>query len=107
MWQIYEIFALFLLLSSDLRGHEEYITRWTTTNLKAVMPLGFQSPVESYSPRYELVVDKDKEEQDFYWINKKQLKFQLLLFVDLEGRINWFFKYLFDSLFAWYSVEYS
>ena len=46
------------------RGHEKYNARWTTTNLKTIMPLGFQPPAEFYSPRYELAVDKEKPEPD-------------------------------------------
>ena len=34
------------------------------TNLKNIMPLGFQPPVEFYSPRYELTIDKEKIESD-------------------------------------------
>lgn len=46
-------------------GHEKYNANWALTNLKTIMPLGFQKPVEFYVPRYELIADKDSKEPDF------------------------------------------
>ena len=37
---------------------------WYSTNLKRIMPLGFQPPVEFYVPRYELTADKEKQDPD-------------------------------------------
>ena len=38
--------------------------KWHPTNLKRIMPLGFQPPVEFYVPRYELTADKEKQDPD-------------------------------------------
>lgn len=46
------------------QGGQEHNAKWITTNLKTIMPLGFQPPVEFYSPRYELAIDKEKEAPD-------------------------------------------
>lgn len=46
------------------QGGREHNAKWITTNLKTIMPLGFQPPVEFYSPRYELAIDKEKETPD-------------------------------------------
>ena len=46
------------------KGGMKYNARWAPTNLKPIMPLGFQPPVEFYSPRYELTIDKEKIESD-------------------------------------------
>lgn len=51
---------------------------WNPTNLKAIIPLGFQPPVEFYSPRYELAVDKEKPEPDLrttiHWQPRLEVK---------------------------------
>ena len=46
------------------QGGKEHNAQWITTHLKTIMPLGFQPPVEFYSPRYELATDKEKETPD-------------------------------------------
>ena len=60
------------------RGHEKYNASWSPTNLKHIMPLGFQLPVEFYSPRYELSVDKEKTEPDLrttiHWQPRLEVK---------------------------------
>ena len=60
------------------RGGKEYNARWSPTNLKHIMPLGFQLPVEFYSPRYELLVDKEKTEPDLrttiHWQPRLEVK---------------------------------
>ena len=60
------------------RGGKEYNARWSPTNLKHIMPLGFQLPVEFYSPRYELSVDKEKTEPDLrttiHWQPRLEVK---------------------------------
>ena len=60
------------------RGHEKYNASWSPTNLKHIMPLGFQLPVEFYSTRYELSVDKEKTEPDLrttiHWQPRLEVK---------------------------------
>ena len=46
------------------KGDMKYNAKWPTTNLKTIMPLGFQPTVEFYSPKYEQTVDKEKKEPD-------------------------------------------
>lgn len=52
--------------------------RWHPTNLKRIIPLGFQPPVEFYTPRYELTVDKEKQEPDLrttiHWQPRLEVK---------------------------------
>ena len=38
--------------------------KWHPTNLKTIMPLGFQKPAEFYVPRYDLIVDKESKNPD-------------------------------------------
>ena len=53
------------------RGGKEYNAKWAPTNLKVTMPLGYQLPVEFYSPRYGLRVDEKNKTPDLrttiYW----------------------------------------
>ena len=59
-------------------GQGYYGAKWHPTNLKHIMPLGFQPPVEFYSPRYELAVDKEKTEPDLrttiHWQPRLEVK---------------------------------
>lgn len=60
------------------KGDMKYNARWAPTNLKTIMPLGFQPPAEFYSPRYELTVDKEKPEPDLrttiHWQPRLEIK---------------------------------
>ena len=51
---------------------------WHPTNLKRIMPLGFQPPVEFYVPRYELTADKEKQDPDLrttiHWQPRLEVK---------------------------------
>ena len=51
---------------------------WYSTNLKRIMPLGFQPPVEFYVPRYELTADKEKQDPDLrttiHWQPRLEVK---------------------------------
>ena len=51
---------------------------WYPTNLKRIMPLGFQPPVEFYVPRYELTADKEKQDPDLrttiHWQPRLEVK---------------------------------
>ena len=53
-----------LMAITTKRGAEGYNAQWGPTNLKTIMPLGFQQPVEFYSPRYELTSEKEKSTPD-------------------------------------------
>ena len=59
-------------------GDNNYGAEWHPTNLEHIMPLGFQLPVEFYSPRYELSVDKEKTEPDLrttiHWQPRLEVK---------------------------------
>lgn len=67
-----------LIAITTKRGGKEYNAKWDPTNLKTIMPLGYQLPVEFYSPRYELVSDKEKETPDLrttiHWQPRVQVK---------------------------------
>ena len=39
--------------------------KWYSTNTKKIQLLGYQKPVEFYSPRYELTIDKERNGSDF------------------------------------------
>ena len=41
-----------LIAITTKRGGAEYKAKWHPTNLKAIMPLGFQQPAEFYTPKY-------------------------------------------------------
>lgn len=60
------------------KGDMKYNARWAPSNLKTIMPLGFQPLVEYYSPRYELTVDKEKPEPDLrttiHWQPRLEVK---------------------------------
>ena len=46
------------------RGGKGKSGKHPTTNIKTIMPLGFQEPVAFYAPRYELAADKAKDTPD-------------------------------------------
>jgi outer membrane receptor for ferrienterochelin and colicin len=46
------------------QGGGKYNAKWHPTNLKTIMPLGFQKPAEFYVPRYDLIVDKESKTPD-------------------------------------------
>ena len=46
------------------QGGGKYNAKWHPTNLKTIMPLGFQKPAEFYVPRYDLIVDKESKNPD-------------------------------------------
>lgn len=46
------------------QGGGKYNASWAPTNLKTIMPLGFQKPAEFYVPRYDLIVDKESKNPD-------------------------------------------
>lgn len=43
----------FLIAITTKKGGEQYNTRYISTNMSVWTPLGYQKPVEMYSPRYE------------------------------------------------------
>lgn len=53
------------------KGGENYNAKWIETNIKSIMPLGFQLPTEFYTPKYELTAEKEKGTPDLrttiYW----------------------------------------
>ncbi len=53
------------------RGDEMQNGKWPVTNLKTIIPLGFQLPVEFYSPKYDTARKKESKEPDLrttiYW----------------------------------------
>lgn len=52
--------------------------KYPTTNIKTIMPLGFQEPIAFYAPRYELSSDKVKETPDLrttiHWQPQLEIK---------------------------------
>ncbi len=46
------------------RGGGQYNAQWPVTNLKTVMPLGYQEPVSFYSPKYDTVLRKESKNPD-------------------------------------------
>ena len=46
------------------RGYDKYNAKWGPTNLKTIMPLGFQKPAEFYVPRYDFIAEKESKNPD-------------------------------------------
>ncbi len=46
------------------RGGDEHNAKWPVTNLKTITPLGYQEPVEFYSPKYETALSKEDKNPD-------------------------------------------
>ncbi len=53
-------------------------TKWHPTNLKTIMPMGFQQPIEFYAPKYELQTEMQKKEPDLrttiHWQPRLEVK---------------------------------
>ncbi len=53
------------------QGGEQHNAEWPVTNLKTIIPLGFQLPAEFYSPKYDTTRKKESKEPDLrttiYW----------------------------------------
>lgn len=60
------------------KGGAEYNAKWHPTNLKTIMPLGFQQPAEFYTPKYELQADRNKKAPDLrttiHWQPRLEVK---------------------------------
>ena len=53
-----------VLAITTKRGNAKFNAKWEVTNLKMIMPLGYQPPVEFYAPKYEFIADKEKDVPD-------------------------------------------
>ncbi len=60
------------------RGGEQYNAKWPVTNLKTIIPLGFQLPAEFYSPKYDTARKKGNKDPDLrttiYWQPDVEIK---------------------------------
>ena len=67
-----------VIIITTKQGDKKYNAKWHPTNLKIIMPLGFQQPVEFYTPKYELHIDKGKKEPDLrttiHWQPRLEVK---------------------------------
>ena len=67
-----------LIAITTKTGGKEYNAKWHPTNLKTIMPLGFQQPAEFYTPKYELQADRNKKEPDLrttiHWQPRLEVK---------------------------------
>ena len=67
-----------LIAITTKRGGAEYNAKWHPTNLKTIMPLGFQQPAEFYTPKYELQADRNKKAPDLrttiHWQPRLEVK---------------------------------